>query len=59
MTIPPDKVQSPAAELKFLGIWWKGGMACIPQDTLSALDQLKMPENKKECTSDILEKTHP
>lgn len=23
-------------------------MACIPQDTLSALDQLKMPDNKKE-----------
>ena len=47
LTIPPDKIQSPAAEVKFLGIWWKGGMACIPQDTLSALDQLKMPENKK------------
>lgn len=48
LTIPPDKIQSPAAEVKFLGIWWKGGMACIPQDTLSALDKLKMPENKKE-----------
>ncbi|NXC37602.1 TF28 protein, partial [Penelope pileata] len=48
LTIPPDKFQSPAAEVKFLGIWWKGSMACIPQDTLSALDQLRMPESKKE-----------
>ncbi|KFW87866.1 hypothetical protein N305_00028, partial [Manacus vitellinus] len=24
--IPPEKVQPPSQEVKFLGIWWKGGM---------------------------------
>ncbi|NXJ12115.1 TF29 protein, partial [Odontophorus gujanensis] len=44
LTIPPDKIQFSSAEVKFLGIWWKGGMTCIPQDALSA----KMQENKNE-----------
>ena len=47
LMIPPDKILYLAAEIKFLGTCWKGGMACTPQDTLPALDQLKMPENKK------------
>ncbi|NXY51117.1 TF29 protein, partial [Ceuthmochares aereus] len=44
-------IQTPSSEVKFLGIWWKGGMTCmtcIPPDTLSSLDQLKMPESKKD-----------
>ncbi|NXT86242.1 TF211 protein, partial [Zapornia atra] len=48
LEIPPENIQVPANEVKFLGIWWKGGMTCMPQDTLSTLDQLKMPETKKE-----------
>lgn len=30
--IPPEKVQAHAQEVKFLGIWGKGGMICIPPD---------------------------
>ncbi|NWR91851.1 TF26 protein, partial [Furnarius figulus] len=46
--VPPDKLQLPSQELKFLRIWWKGGMVCIPPDTLTCLEQLKTPENKKD-----------
>ncbi|NWW91721.1 TF29 protein, partial [Rhynochetos jubatus] len=45
---PDTRGKDAANEVKFLGIWWKGGSVCIPQDTLSALDQVKIPENKKE-----------
>ncbi|PKU32796.1 endogenous retrovirus group 3 member 1 env polyprotein [Limosa lapponica baueri] len=48
LKIPPGKVQTPSDEVKFLGIWWKGGMTCIPKDTLTTLDQIKMPKSKKE-----------
>ncbi|KFV61024.1 hypothetical protein N307_00052, partial [Dryobates pubescens] len=48
LRIPPEKIQTPSSEVKFLGIWWKGGMTCIPPDTLSSLDQIKMPESKKD-----------
>ncbi|KFV94574.1 hypothetical protein N327_00653, partial [Fulmarus glacialis] len=48
LKIPPGKTQTPSSEVKFLGIWWKGGMTCIPPDTLSSLDQIKMPESKKD-----------
>ena len=48
LTIPPEKIQTPSSEVKFLGIWWKGGMTCIPPDTLSSLDQIKIPESKKD-----------
>ncbi|NXB53884.1 TF29 protein, partial [Leucopsar rothschildi] len=47
LQIPPEKIQKPQ-EVKFLGIWWKGGMTCIPPDTLTSLDQIKMPESRKE-----------
>ncbi|NXQ56599.1 POK8 protein, partial [Anthoscopus minutus] len=33
LQIPSEKVQKPSQEVKFLGIWWKGGMTCIPPDT--------------------------
>ncbi|NXX59945.1 TF29 protein, partial [Scopus umbretta] len=48
LKIPLEKIQVPANEIKFWGIWWKGGMTCIPQDTLFTLDQIKMPETKNE-----------
>lgn len=48
LTIPPEKIQTPSSEVKFLGIWWKGDMTCIPPDTLSSLDQIQMPESKKD-----------
>lgn len=48
LQIPPEKIQKPAQEVKFLGIWWKGGMTCIPPDTLTSLDQIKMPESRKD-----------
>ncbi|NXF72731.1 TF26 protein, partial [Sclerurus mexicanus] len=44
--IPLEKLQPPSHEAKFLGIWWKGRMVCIPPDTCQ--DQLKTPENKKD-----------
>ncbi|NWI97146.1 POL5 protein, partial [Pitta sordida] len=48
LQIPPEKIQKPSQEMKFLGIWWKGGMTCIPPDTLTSLCQIKMPESKKD-----------
>ncbi|NXY08151.1 POL5 protein, partial [Pteruthius melanotis] len=48
LQIPPEKVQFPSPEVKFLGIWWKGRMVCIPPDTLTHLDQIKTPETKKD-----------
>ncbi|NXY27231.1 TF29 protein, partial [Atrichornis clamosus] len=48
LQIPSEKIQKPSQEVKFLGIWWKGGMTCIPPDTLTSLDQIKMPESRKE-----------
>ncbi|KGL94381.1 hypothetical protein N301_15305, partial [Charadrius vociferus] len=47
LTIPPEKIQAPSSEVKFLGIWWRGGMTCIPPDTLFSLDSIKMPESNK------------
>ncbi|GAB0180730.1 pol-like protein ENS-3 [Grus japonensis] len=48
LTIPPEKMQAPSSEVKFLGIWRRGGMTCIPPDTLSSLDLIRMPESKKD-----------
>ncbi|NWQ84917.1 TF29 protein, partial [Rhodinocichla rosea] len=48
LRIPSEKIQNPSQEVKFLGIWWKGGMTCIPPDSLTSLDQIKMPESRKE-----------
>ncbi|KFQ24985.1 hypothetical protein N331_01045, partial [Merops nubicus] len=48
LKIPPEKIQIPLREVKFLGIWWKGGMTCIPSDTLSSLDHIKTSESKKD-----------
>ncbi|NXF13574.1 POL5 protein, partial [Smithornis capensis] len=48
LQIPPEKIQKPSQEVKFLGIWWKGGMICIPPGTLTSLEQIKVPESKKE-----------
>ncbi|NWX94202.1 TF29 protein, partial [Nothoprocta ornata] len=48
LTIPPEKIKTPSSEVKFLGIWWKGGMTCIPPDTLSSLEQIKMLESKRD-----------
>ncbi|NXX37281.1 PO113 protein, partial [Nicator chloris] len=38
LQIPSEKVQKHCQEVKFLGIRWKGGMTCIPSDTLTSLD---------------------
>ncbi|NXH45049.1 TF211 protein, partial [Dicaeum eximium] len=46
--IPSEKVQKPSQEVNFLGIWWKGGMTCIPPDTLTSLDHVEMPESRKD-----------
>jgi len=48
LMIPPEKIQAPASEVKFLVIWWRGGMTYIPLDTLSSLDLIKMPGSKKD-----------
>ncbi|RMC03594.1 hypothetical protein DUI87_19769 [Hirundo rustica rustica] len=42
------KIQKPSQEVKLLGIWWKGAMTCFPPDTLNSLDQIKMPESRKD-----------
>ncbi|NXB42077.1 TF29 protein, partial [Leucopsar rothschildi] len=48
LQISSEKIQKPFQEVKFLGIWWKRGMTCIPPDTLTSLDQIKMPESRKD-----------
>ena len=48
LQIPAEKVQLPSSEVKFLGIWWRGGTVCIPPETLTTLEEVKSPENKKE-----------
>ncbi|KFQ80711.1 hypothetical protein N335_00742, partial [Phaethon lepturus] len=48
LQIPTEKVQLPSSEVKFLGFWWRRGTICIPPETLTTLEQVKMPENKKE-----------
>jgi len=30
LSIPPEKVQAPSSEVKFLGIWWRGGNDLYP-----------------------------
>ncbi|NWH68247.1 POK11 protein, partial [Geococcyx californianus] len=40
LQIPPEKVQLPSQEVKFLGIWWRGGKTCIPPETLTTLEQV-------------------
>ncbi|KFV91716.1 hypothetical protein N327_02237, partial [Fulmarus glacialis] len=44
--VPPKKCQGP--KVKFLGTWWMAGSAAIPQDTLSKIEQLQMPQSRKE-----------
>ncbi|KFV46430.1 hypothetical protein N328_00890, partial [Gavia stellata] len=46
--IPPEKCQGPGREVKFLGTWWIAGNAAIPLDTLSKIEQLQMPQSRKE-----------
>ncbi|NXI52812.1 POL5 protein, partial [Chloroceryle aenea] len=47
--IPPEKkVLLPSQEVKFLGIWWRGGKTCIPPEALTTLEQITKPESKKE-----------
>ncbi|KGL92394.1 hypothetical protein N301_07113, partial [Charadrius vociferus] len=48
LQIPAEKIQNYSSEVKFLVIWWKGGTVCVLPETLSTLEQIKMPENKKE-----------
>ncbi|KFU92834.1 hypothetical protein M959_08110, partial [Chaetura pelagica] len=48
LQIPAEKVQLPSQEVKFLGIWWRGGKTCIPPETLTTLEQVTTPESKKE-----------
>ncbi|NXI71578.1 TF26 protein, partial [Anseranas semipalmata] len=46
LQIPTQKVQLPSSEVKFLGIWWRGGRVCIPPETFITLEQV--PGNKRE-----------
>ncbi|KAF1569731.1 hypothetical protein FQV10_0008345, partial [Eudyptes schlegeli] len=40
LRIPTEKVQLPP--------WWRGGTVCIPPETLTTLEQVGMPGNKRE-----------
>ncbi|NXH08961.1 POL5 protein, partial [Loxia leucoptera] len=48
LQIPSEKIQKPFQEVKFLRIWWKGGKTCIPPNTLTSLDQIKIPESRED-----------
>lgn len=54
LQVPPEKIQKPSQEVKFLGTWWKGGMTCIPPDTLTSLDQIQVPESRKDLQQALL-----
>lgn len=53
LQISSEKIQKPSQEVKFLGIWWKGSMTCIPPDILTSLDQIKLPESRKDIQQDL------
>ncbi|KFP62999.1 hypothetical protein N322_02582, partial [Cariama cristata] len=46
LQIPTENVQLPSSGLKFLGIWWRGRIICIPPKTLTNLEQVKIPGTK-------------
>ena len=46
--IPPVKCQGLSKEVKFLGTWWIAGSAVIPPDTLRKIEELQMPQSRKE-----------
>ncbi|KFQ60250.1 hypothetical protein N334_02530, partial [Pelecanus crispus] len=43
-----EKIQLLSSEVRFLGIWWRGGTVCVPPETLTTLEQVKSPGNKTE-----------
>lgn len=48
LQILAETVQLHSSEVKFLGIWWRSGTVCILPETLTTLELMKMPANKKE-----------
>ncbi|RMB96182.1 hypothetical protein DUI87_27244 [Hirundo rustica rustica] len=48
LQVASEKIEKASQEVKLFGIWWKGAMTCIPPDTLTSLDQIKMPESRKD-----------
>ncbi|KAK4828563.1 hypothetical protein QYF61_027532 [Mycteria americana] len=46
--IPPRTCQGPSKEVIFLGTWWIAGSAVIPPDTLRKIEELQMPQSRKE-----------
>lgn len=48
LQIPDKKIQLPSSEVKFLGIWRRGDTVYISPKTLTTLELVKMPANKKE-----------
>lgn len=48
VAIPPDKYQEPRREVKFLSTWCIVGTAVFPLDTLRKIEQLQIPQSKKE-----------
>ena len=48
LQILAEKAQLPSSEVKFLGIWWRGGTVSIPPETLTTLEKVGIPGNKRE-----------
>jgi len=48
LEILPGKCQGRSKEVKFLGTWWIAGSAVIPPDTLRKIEELQMPQSRKE-----------
>lgn len=46
--IPPEKRQGAGKEVTFLGTWWIAGSTTIPLGTLSKIEQLQIPQSRKE-----------
>ncbi|KAK4807084.1 hypothetical protein QYF61_018425, partial [Mycteria americana] len=46
--VPEEKKQGPSQEVTFLGVRWIGGRKTVPAEVLQEIQQLPIPENKKE-----------
>ncbi|KFM05996.1 hypothetical protein AS27_14372, partial [Aptenodytes forsteri] len=46
--VPEEKKQGPSQEVTFLRVRWIGGKEMVPAEVLQEIQQLPIPENKKE-----------
>lgn len=45
--ISAEKVQPPSSEVKFLGVWWRGGTLCVHPKSLTSFEQIKILDRRR------------